>query len=147
VPEGYAAEAAARVGEGWKFANLRRFLFYLAAYETGRVFATGCLRPAKANVVQNLHGGSIVADRAAYAAIGGFDESFIGWGGEDNDFWDRAATTGRIYDYGYLPMIHLHHEEQPGKRTRDTAAIARYEALEAVPPRERIARLLAEKKR
>jgi hypothetical protein len=143
VPDAYAAEAVARVGEGWKFANLKRFVFYLTADESGRVFVTGSLRPAIATVVQNLHGGSIVAHRAAYEAIGGFDESFIGWGGEDNDFWDRAATTGRVYDFGYLPMVHLYHEDQPGKRSRDTAAIARYAALEAIPPRERIAHLLA----
>jgi hypothetical protein len=147
VPEAYAAEAMARVAEGWLFVNLKRFTFYPPPYESGRVFATGRVRPSRATVVQNLHGASIVAHRAAYEAIGGFDESFVGWGGEDNDFWDRAATMERIYDFGYLPMIHLHHEDQPGKRTRDTAAIARYEALEAIPPRERIARLLAERKR
>jgi len=147
VPQSYAAEAAARVAEGWKFANLKRFIFNLPAYETGRVFATRRVRPSRATVVQNLHGGSIVADRAAYEAIGGFDEAFIGWGGEDNDFWDRAATTDRIYDFGYLPMIHLHHDDQPGKRERTTAAIARYEEIEAIPPRERIARLLARRKR
>ena len=143
VPESYAEEAVARVAEGWKFVNLKRFVFYLPAYETGRVFATRHVRPSRATVVQNLHGGSIVADRAAYDAIGGFDEAFIGWGGEDNDFWDRAATTERIYDFGYLPMIHLHHGDQPGKRERTTAAIARYEELEAIPPSERIVRLLA----
>lgn len=143
VPETYAAEAVARVGEGWKFVNLKRFVFYLSAYQSGRVFATGAVRPSRVTVAQNLHGGSIIAERSAYEAIGGFDESFIGWGGEDNDFWDRAATMERIYDFGYLPMIHLHHEDQPGKATRDTAAIARYETIEAIPPRERIARLLA----
>jgi hypothetical protein len=143
VPEAYAAEAVARVAEGWRFANLKRFTFYLAPNDSARVFSSGSVSPSVATVVQNLHGASIVADRAAYEAIGGYDESFIGWGGEDNDFWDRAATTERIYDFGYLPMIHLHHEDQPGKRTRDTAAIARYKELEAIPPRERIARLLS----
>jgi hypothetical protein len=147
VPEAYAAEAAARVAERWSFANLKRFIFYLPAYESGRVFATGSVRPSKSTIVQNVHGGSIVAERRAYDAVGGYDESFVGWGGEDNEFWDRAATTERIYDFGYLPMIHLHHEDQPGKRTRDTAAIARYEALQSIPPQERIARLLAERKR
>lgn len=143
VPEAYAAEAVARVAEGWLFANLKRFTFYLPPYESGRVFATRRVRPSRATVAQNLHGGSIVADRAAYEAIGGFDEAFIGWGGEDNDFWDRASTTERIYDFGYLPVIHLHHGDQPGKLERTTAAIARYEEIETIPARERIARLLA----
>jgi hypothetical protein len=147
VPEAYAAEAAARVAEGWTFANLKRFIFYVPPYESERFFATCRLGPSNSTVAQNLHGASIVAERTAYEAIGGYDESFIGWGGEDNDFWDRAGTTGRTYDFGYLPMIHLHHQDQPGKRTRDTAAIARYDELESIPPRERIARLLAERKR
>lgn len=141
VPERYAEEAAARIADGWEFLDLKRFVFYLGAYDTGRVFAVGRATPARATVTQNVHGGTIVASRAAYDAIGGFDESFIGWGGEDNDFWDRANVGGRVYDYGYLPVVHLHHDDQPGKRARQTAAIDLYAALETVPPRERIARL------
>ena len=93
VPAGYAAEAAARVAEGWTFANLKRFIFYLPRYESDRVFATGSVRPSKSTIVQNVHGGSIVAERKAYEAIGGYDESFVGWGGEDNDFWDAPTTS------------------------------------------------------
>jgi hypothetical protein len=128
VPLRYAAEALARVREGHRFADLKRFLFYLGP------------RGKLETVVQNAQGGSIVAERAAYWDIGGFDESFVGWGGEDNDFWDRARTTRRVYDFGYLPLIHLHHEAQPGKIV-GTPAIERYRRIESIPPAERIARL------
>lgn len=142
VPDGYAAEALARVREGYGFADLKRFLFYLGDDETQRL-ETGVpvrrLRPA--TVVQNPQGGSVVASRDAYFSIGGFDESFVGWGGEDNDFWDRARTTGTVWDFGYLPLIHLHHEAQPGK-IGGTAAVERYRRLESVPPATRIERLL-----
>lgn len=147
VPERYAAEAIARLAEGWKFLDLKRFLFYLANEETERVFAEGVVRAGvPATVVQNARGGSIVADADAYRAIGGFDASFVGWGGEDNDFWDRAETTEKVYAFGYLPMVHLHHPFQQGKWSESSEAVARYRALESVPPRERIARLLREEK-
>lgn len=148
VPERYAAEAIGRLAEGWQFLDLKRFLFYLSEEDTKGVFETGVLRTdVRTTVVQNARGGSIVADADAYAAIGGFDPSFVGWGGEDNDFWDRAETTGKVYAFGYLPMIHLHHAFQAGKWSDGSEAVARYRALEAVPARERIARLLREEKR
>jgi hypothetical protein len=128
VPRSYAGEAFAQVTGGKSFADLKRFLFYLRA--------DGTLE----KVVQNAQGGSVVAARDAYWEIGGFDESFVGWGGEDNDFWDRARTVGKIHDFGYLPLIHLHHDAQPGKIT-GTAAKDRYRQLESIPPAERIARL------
>lgn len=129
VPRGYAAEAFAQVTGGKSFADLKRFLFYLRA--------DGTLE----KVVQNAQGGSVVAARDAYWDIGGFDESFVGWGGEDNDFWDRARTAGKIDDFGYLPLIHLHHDAQPGKIV-GTPAIERYQRIESISPAERIARLL-----
>lgn len=145
VPERYAAEALARIEEGWQFLDLKRFLFYLDEQETARVFAGEALPTNVATtIVQNARGGSIVADSDAYRAIGGFDPAFVGWGGEDNDFWDRAETTGKVYAFGFLPMIHLHHPFQQGKWSDSSEAVARYRALESVPPRERIARLLRE---
>ena len=133
VPERYAAEALRQVRGGWAFVDLKRFLFYLSEAET------------LATVVQNAQGGSIVAARDAYFDIGGFDESFVGWGGEDNDFWDRARAFGRVREFGYLPLIHLHHPSQPGKLFGDTAAVERYRRIEGIPARERIERLRARK--
>ena len=148
VPERYAAEALTRVGEGWQFLDLKRFIFYLSPEETTRVFGGDALRTdVRTKIVQNAQGGSIVARRDAYAAIGGFDEEFVGWGGEDNDFWDRAQTTDRVYGFGYLPMIHLHHPFQPRKWSESSEAVARYRAIESVQPRERIARLLRRRAR
>jgi hypothetical protein len=142
VPAGYAAEACARIREGWLFADLKRFIFYLSETESLRLFDGGALRTdVPATVVQNAQGGSIVVDRESYFAIGGFDESFVGWGGEDNDFRDRAQTLTRVYDFGYLPFVHLHHAFQRGKVTGDTRAVDRYRAIERIPPAERIVRL------
>lgn len=145
VPADYANEVAARAAEGWDFIDVKRFIFYLPPGETDRIFATGRI-PAgglPSTIVQNLQGGSIAVRRESYEAIGGFDDEFVGWGGEDNDFWDRAAVGGKAYHFGYLPMIHLHHPPQKGKQQGDAApAVRRYRELEGIAPEERIRRLL-----
>jgi hypothetical protein len=132
VPERYAAEIAERIREGAQFVDPKRFIFYLDAREQIE------------GVVQNLKGGSIAATKEAYFAIGGFDEDFVGWGGEDLEFWERARVHGNVYEYGWLPLIHKWHAPQPGKLDQAAApAQQRYHALKELPAAERIERLRA----
>lgn len=143
VPQRYAAEVLARAEEGWQFIDLKRFIFYLTEEDSRAMFAGAPLRhDHAATIVQNLKGGSIAATKEAYLDIGGFDEDFVGWGGEDLEFWERARAGGHVYEFGYLPIVHLWHRAQPGKVDRDGApALRRYEELRAVAPEERIRRL------
>jgi hypothetical protein len=144
VPSAYAAELARRHDEGNEFIDLKRFMFYLRAGDVGRVTDSTSIPPVSPErVVQNLlAGGSVAADRKAYFEIGCFDESFIGWGGEDNEFWDRA-TTRRVYSFAYLPFVHLWHQAQSGKVSAEAVGgRARYLELAGTPKEERIARLL-----
>lgn len=145
VPERYAAELVARHREGWEFIDLKRFMFYASESQTRRIEASRKIDPfTPERIVQNSPGGgSVAADRDAYFAIGGFDESFVGWGGEDNEFWERALTR-RTWTYGYLPFAHLFHTPQQEK----TAAVPeggrrRMLEVENVSAAERIARLVA----
>jgi hypothetical protein len=143
VPQAYAARLWHHFQSGFEVVNLKRFLFYLDEADSRRAAAELALdaqaRPAA--VMQNaLGGGSIAVSREAYLAIGGYDESFQGWGGEDNEFWERAGTL-RMWPYGYLPMAHLWHAPQPGKAARENPNLARYEALSKRPVAERIATL------
>jgi GT2 family glycosyltransferase len=144
VPRDYAREAAARLREGAAFADLKRFLFYFGEEDTRRVVAGGPLDPHEAvTVTQNLHGGSIAARRHDYFEIGGFDEEFVGWGGEDLDFWERAQAHGPVYAFGYLPLVHLWHARQKGKAEPNAPAVRRYYEIRTIPPAERIKRLRA----
>ena len=78
VPERYAAETATRVREGWRFMDLKRFIFYVSEEDTRALVAGGSLRKdLVTRVAQNLHGGSIAAGRQAFFEIGGFDDEFI----------------------------------------------------------------------
>lgn len=142
-PADYAKETLARAREGWAFQQLKRFTFYLDLHESEAVFASGKAPTAVPSVVvQNLHGASIAVTRTAYFDIGGFDESFLGWGGEDNEFWDRAESAGNVYGFGYLPFIHLWHAPQLGKQLgNDAPAVKRWHELKNVPAAERIRRL------
>lgn len=145
VPERYAAELARHVRGGAQFIDLKRFLFYLSERDTQN-FDLATAVPEI--VVQNLQGGSIAATRDAYFAIGGFDEGYVGWGGEDNDFWDRAAWYGGVYAFTYMPLVHLYHAPQPGKLAGASApAVMRYREQERVPPEERVRRLLDQRPR
>ncbi len=140
VPQAYAAEIVGRVAEGFEVVNLKRFIFYLS--EGGSVRTAGTMALALSEVptavVQNAQGGSIAVTPSALDAIGGFDETFIGWGGEDNEFWERCQTR-RVYPWGYLPFVHLWHPPQPAKAMGAAAPThARYLALSAPPVEERI---------
>ncbi len=134
IPAAYASEVVARGREGFEFLNLKRFLFHL----------NGPADRRPTSVMQNAVGGSIAAARRAYLGIGGFDEGFVGWGGEDNDFWDRVHLHGNAYEFGYLPMIHLHHEAQKGKGDASASGMRRYhDEIASIPPEARIRRLLS----
>lgn len=145
VPADYGAEILARAREGYEVINLKRFIFYLGESHT-RAFFRGSLRlldAAPERILQNAEaGGSVALTRAAFDRIGGMDESFIGWGGEDNEFWERAQTC-RVWPYGYLPLVHLWHPNQPGKQARDNPMIGLHRTLAELPVAERIARLCA----
>lgn len=143
VPARYAAELAAKMRAGDEVLDLKRFIFYLTEADAKRAMESGAVpRDARSeSVIQNLRGGSIAITRDAYDAIGGFDESFVGWGGEDVELWERAETR-RANRFGYLPIVHLWHAPQPEKTQGASApAVERYYELAQVPVAERIARL------
>lgn len=143
VPEDYGQQIHARLEAGYEVINLKRFVFYLDEAHTAAVLAgkERLTERAPQVVVQNLEaGGSVAITREAYFAIGGFDESFVGWGGEDNEFWERAQTR-RVWPYAYLPIVHLWHPDQPEKRQLDNPNLQRYQARSASPVETRIREL------
>ena len=143
VPECYGAELWRRFKEGYEVINAKRFVFYLEEVETRRFFESAVLSPdvRLESVVQNLEaGGSVAMAKEAFFAIGGYDESFVGWGGEDNEFWERANTR-RVWPYGYLPIVHLWHPAQPRKTDPDNPTVRHYEKLSGTPVEDRVAEL------
>jgi hypothetical protein len=147
IPAAYAFENVRWRRQAYEVVILKRFILYLDAASTAG-WLTSSLRRSQAGEVEaavenSLGGGSMAIAKDAYVEIGGMDEDFIGWGGEDNEFWDRCLTR-KVYDYAYLPAIHLCHEPQPGKRAVDGNGFLTAELTarrRAIPPAERIAEL------
>ncbi len=143
LPCDHAAQVVKLVQQGYEVINLKRFVFYLAEAHSQRVLAgeAGLLDAAPESIVQNLEGGGSVAiTRSAYDAIGGFDEAFVGWGGEDVEFWERAASR-HVWPYAWLPLVHLWHSAQPGKTERQSETLRLYHERSRTPVELRIARL------
>ena len=141
VPQDYAAANMARAREGYEVINLKRFIFYLDQQTSGNINIAKGIPPLPGieAIVQNLQaGGSIAITREAYLDIGGMDESFIGWGGEDNEFWERAETR-KLWPYGSMPILHLWHAPQTGKPSKSsTPTNDRYRELAQIDPKTRI---------
>ena len=145
VPVDYTYELVTRMKSGWQAINLKRFGFYLSQRHTERIFEgrSNLIDHPPEMITQNLEaGGSVAIARDAYLSIGGMDEGFVGWGGEDNEFWDRAQTL-RVWPYGCLPYVHLWHPSQPGKYDGANPTLARYQRLKDIDARERIKMLLS----
>lgn len=95
-----------------------RFVHYLDEGDTRLVLhGVQPLRPYYES--DNAPGGCSVIRRSDYLAIGGFDETFQGWGFEDNDFATRAsAAFGQTWGQGVA--YHLWHP--PAERTAHSEA-------------------------
>lgn len=126
APAGYARELVSAIeGRGHGAASVQRLLFYLSQSDSQSVqksdtFAPG-IRPTLA--FQNWKGGTIAIRKDAFTSIGGFDEGFVDWGGEDDEFYDRCAAVGHCRS-GYLPFVHLWHPPQPDRKQSSNPNIA-----------------------
>ncbi|MBK1645080.1 hypothetical protein CKO25_10530 [Thiocapsa imhoffii] len=142
VPTGYGQALIETLAHGFDSVHIQRFLFYLNAGDTERVLGGGRLDACCPDEVRhNWVGGTLAIRRDAYFGIGGFDERFVDWGGEDNEFFDRCLTL-RHCRYGYVPFVHLWHRPQENRlgSGRERALDLMRQRL-AVPTKDRIVEL------
>ena len=139
VDPDYLRKTAA-VLEHYQVARLGRFIFYLSELATFDFLSHGDfarlrnIRHSVDSVVQN-NPTPIAIHKDAYWKIGGHDESFFGWGGEDTEFLSRARTLN-ITEAGLLPLVHLWHPSAPKKVSGDRNHQQQAEKL-AIPPEVR----------
>lgn len=143
VPAEYLYRILHRLSLGYAVVNPKRYVFYLSQSHTQALLSdeTNLSLYPPESIVQNLEaGGSMAITRVAYDAIGGMDESFVGWGGEDNEFWDRCRTLP-TWIWGYEPIVHLWHASQPEKLLVHNPNLDRLTDHLQLPVTQRIDRL------
>ncbi|HRU06374.1 MAG TPA: galactosyltransferase-related protein [Candidatus Brocadiia bacterium] len=141
VPARYLESALARVEAGWEAARPIRLLLYLSQAASQEFERTGVLpqRPEVWQVTQNFPGASTLIRKDIYWELGGHDERFRGWGGEDSEFLSRLRTR-RMFLGGFAPAFHLWHPPAQGRVSGDgnQGLLA---ALLAEAPEARVRRL------
>ena len=118
IPACYTDEHLKWLSSGYDLVNLKRYIFGLNRRDSEQLLSNKNFTQSYAPdyVLQNAKGGgSLTIKRSAYERIGGYDNRFAGWGGEDNELWQRAQVL-KIYPFANLPLIHLWHKPQPDRR-------------------------------
>lgn len=142
VPARYVEAILVRGRAGWEAVRPIRFLFYAGREESAGFIAHGRLSGSIERVTQNFPGASTAITREAYGAIGGHDEGFVGWGGEDTEFLDRLRTR-RLFPGHFAPALHLWHPPAAKKSSGDRNQ-GRLDRQMALPAAARIRALRGE---
>lgn len=87
--------------------------------EALRIGELATSRPRSGYVITRPPGGCVMLTNTLFQASGGFDERFVGWGGEDREFIDRVSRVTSI-EYHEELLIHLYHERPPMRSNRET---------------------------
>jgi len=142
VPIHYARELLVLFNQGVQVMRLQRFVFFLDESASGIIVEKNVIPETvtRNTVVQNSAGCTMAAARDAFFGIGGFDEAFVGWGWEDNEFSQRF-TMIREYSFMYLPFIHLHHDPQPEAGRHNNHLL--FHKRSAISPEQRVEELKA----
>lgn len=145
LPEQFASEChrILRLVEG---VRPTRFIFYLDEHSTLALSRGSDLQSVA--VVEEIVANNptpIAVRCSTYWEIGGHDEAYVGWGGEDTEFLDRLRTRS-VAEGGWMPVLHAWHPAAPkkesGHRNREL-----HDRTMAVPAEERIRRLTVQAER
>ena len=136
----------------WSFKAFRRsVLWYRLTGDISKVAAlfvrlpTHRLRNYRSFVRRRIKGCNLACWKADAIAVGGFDESFVGWGSEDIDFVFRLQDKGVIRRSGTwdTEVLNIWHPPADASRAECNGKIVR-ERIEAARRRRRRGRSDAE---
>lgn len=143
APRRYLAKCC-EILEKFEGARPHRFIFYLNQMASQELIRDRLL-PAEGDIDRVVANNPtpIIIRTNTYWKVGGHDESFFGWGGEDEEFLSRLRTR-RFSEGGFMPIIHVWHPASPKKANGDRNR-ATYESIISVPVSHRIERLASMK--
>ena len=141
VSKDYIETAISHLENGVEAIRPLRFLFYLTEDATTHLCAHHRLTPKLdiENVAQNSQGGSVLMLKEVYQQIGGHDERFQGWGGEDLEFLERLRTR-KLFRGGMMPAFHLWHPPAE-KKANKSGNLELLNRLRKVVPVDRVSLL------
>ncbi|GHC05628.1 glycosyltransferase family 2 protein [Thermomonas carbonis] len=141
LPERFAAECAYAL-ENVDAVRSARWIFYLDRTSSERLATTyDCLTNGGTEAIVSNNPTPLALRRSVYWEIGGHDEAYEGWGGEDTEFLDRLRIRP-ISEGGWMPVLHAWHAPAPKKADGDRNRMLHEERM-AIPVEVRIARLRA----
>lgn len=123
---------------GYEAVRPMRFLFGLGESDSKELVSNRNLEQLSTidYIHQNFPGLNTALRKAVYWAIGGHDERFVGWGGEDNEFLERLETR-KLFKGAYTYGVHLWHppavNKAPAQRNKRM-----FEAIMQMSPYERM---------
>ncbi|AIE74670.1 MULTISPECIES: glycosyltransferase family A protein [unclassified Synechocystis] len=122
APKQFARSIADVLDKGIDAVRPPRLIFYLDQFTSKHIQDKHQL-PDKLTISKIIANNRtpVATTKEAYLNIGGHDEAFWGWGGEDDEFMDRLRTLN-IAEGGWLPIIHLWHPVAPKKASGDRNA-------------------------
>ena len=120
--------------------HIGKIVLYLDNKSTNMIFTKGKLDKELLveRAVGYFEGGSLGCLKNIYYKIGGFNESFIGYGCEDCEFFARLASTPKFYNNRSINLIHLWHGRTAGWKNHHNENKALEARIYGIPMAERI---------
>jgi len=115
VPINYTSEVY-KVLRNFKSCHIGKSVMYVNKAGTDTILASGVVSNNLDcdRVVGYFEGGSLACYKDTYIGIGGFNESFVGYGMEDCEFFERLKNNTSMYDERYVDFVHLNHGRTTG---------------------------------
>jgi len=105
-----------RLLDNFEAAHVGKSVLYMDRPSTNRVHSEGKVNDSLRmdRSVSYFEGGSLAVRRDVFIKIGGFCESFVGYGNEDTEFFDRLSKNCEFCNERTIDLIHLHHGRTHG---------------------------------
>jgi len=116
VPKSYVKESVKVLGTKDMALPWAKILYLTE--ESSKKYPDGHPKISSTLTSHQAVGGSLLVRKNFYLKIGGMDERFFGWGGEDNAFYAKAAKLGRMTRVSpVVGMTLLHHYHKPAPKS------------------------------